>query len=123
MKTSASTTAPHPVGTAMLFAATFSALVLSSSYSHSAPLQGTLNCDAHSEKGELNWKIELDDSLPLAMIDDEDTPAEYSSSHVRVLLSLNGPSMFIGRESGRLVLSAADGRMLARGVCTSGITT
>ena len=70
-----------------------------------------------------DWRIELDASMPLAIVDDDDTPADYSPGHVRVRLAPDGPSLVIGLSSGRLIMSAPDGSTLAKGNCLMPVTT
>lgn len=81
------------------------------------PLTGALECTLELGDRQERWRVELDDALPLARVDDSDVRAEYSDAHVRLLLERGGRSATIGRESGRLILSAGDGRLLARGRC------
>jgi hypothetical protein len=69
-----------------------------------------------------NWRIELDPSMPLAIVCDDDTPADYSPGHVRVRLAPDGPSLLIGLSSGRLVMLAPDGSNLAKGSCLIPVT-
>ena len=81
--------------------------------------ENTLHChaiDTINRRSE--WRIQLDDSTPLAIVDDEDALADYSQGHVRVRLEADGPSLVIGRASGRLVIAAPDGTTLAKGNCT-----
>lgn len=87
-------------------------------------LMTTLQCHTENRNSQrMDWKIQLDESLPLAIVDDNDTPADYSASHIRVRLAANGPSLVIGRVSGRIVLSATDGTTLAVGHCTAPLHT
>lgn len=76
-----------------------------------------LHCRALIDASDVTWTIELDHDIPLAIVDSEDTPAEYSSGHVSVRLTANGPNLFIGLHSGRLLVTAADGAMLGKGMC------
>jgi len=71
------------------------------------------------DKGQqrINWSIELDASMPLAIVNDNETQADYSSGHVLVRLAPNGPSLLIGLSSGRLLMLAPDGSTLAKGSC------
>lgn len=83
------------------------------------PLAGAVECTLQVGDRVERWRVELLDALPLASVDDADVPAEYSGKHVRLLLERGGRSATIGRESGRLVLTAGDGRLLARGRCAA----
>jgi hypothetical protein len=88
------------------------------------PAAGRISCvlsapenDAAGQKWP-KWQIELDDSTPLAVVDDSDTPADYSPYHVRIRLSYDGPVLTIGRVSGRILASDNDGTTLGVGRCT-----
>ena len=85
----------------------------------------TLQCYAIDQgQRRIDWRIELNESMPLAIVDDDDTPADYSSSgHVMVRLAPEGPALVIGLSSGRLIMAAADGSTLARGNCLPPVTT
>lgn len=76
-----------------------------------------LQCRASLGARDIEWTIELDDALPLAIVDNLDTPAEYSDRHVRVRLAASGPNLFIGLASGRLLVTAVDGQTLGKGIC------
>lgn len=67
---------------------------------------------------QTDWRIELDESIPLAVVDDSDLPADYSVSHVRIRLAIDGPVLTIGRISGRLVATDRTGKRLGLGRCT-----
>lgn len=83
-----------------------------------------LQCQAmDADSRRITWQVQLDESIPLAIVNEDDTPAEYSVGHVRVHLAAGGPSLLIGRSTGRLVLSAPDGSVLARGMCMAPVTT
>jgi hypothetical protein len=82
------------------------------------PLTGAVDCTIDMDDRVERWRVELDDAVPLASVDGADVPAEYSGAHVRLLLERGGRAATIGRESGRLVLMAGDGRLLAHGRCT-----
>lgn len=88
-----------------------------------AGLEAKLQCSARMGNQDVSWQVEIHDNLPLATVDDFDTPADYSASHVRVRLDARGPVLFIGRVTGRMVLSSPDGQTLARGQCTGGMPT
>lgn len=77
----------------------------------------TLHCRASVGASDVGWTVELDDAIPLATVDREDTPAEYSTGHVRIRLAANGPNLVIGLVSGRLLVTAADGSALGKGRC------
>lgn len=77
-----------------------------------------LRCQALDQGNQrLNWSVQLDESMPLAIVDEEDMPAQYSVAHIRVHLAAGGPSLLIGRVTGRFVLAALDGSILAKGNC------
>jgi hypothetical protein len=76
-----------------------------------------LDCRAMIGTRDVAWTVELDQAIPLAIVDSEDTPAEYSSGHASVRLSPGGPNLFIGLHTGRLLVTAANGAMLGRGTC------
>lgn len=76
-----------------------------------------LQCRASFGAGDIEWTVELDEATPLAMVDNLDTPADYSKGHVRVRLAASGPNLFIGLASGRLLVTAVDGQALGRGHC------
>ncbi len=78
----------------------------------------TLDCRAALGDTAVRWEVELDSSLPLAVVDGDDAPAEYAAAHARVRLAAIGPSLLIGLASGRLLVSDGDGRPLALGRCT-----
>lgn len=80
-------------------------------------LNGAVDCTLEVGDQVQHWRVELDDAWPLASVDDADVRAEYSAAHVRLLLERGGRSATIGRQSGRLLLVAADGRLLGRGRC------
>lgn len=86
-----------------------------------APIEGSpvaLDCRAALGSTQVRWEIELHDSLPLAVVDGDDTPADYAASHARVRLAAGGPSLVIGRVSGRLVISDSAGLTLGSGQCS-----
>lgn len=68
--------------------------------------------------GQTDWRIELDESIPLAVVDDSDLPADYSVSHVRIRLAIDGPVLTIGRISGRIVATDRAGKRLGFGHCS-----
>jgi hypothetical protein len=76
-----------------------------------------LHCRASLGATEMEWTVELNDSIPLATVDSLDAPAEYSNGHARVRLSASGPNLFIGLASGRLLVTAVDGQSLGKGAC------
>lgn len=94
-----------------------------SSAASATGLEGMLRCSAHLGNQSLSWQVEINDNIPLAIVDEQDTPAEYSASHVRVRLEMNGPELFIGRMTGKMVLSAPDGKTMALGQCSGGVMT
>jgi hypothetical protein len=83
-----------------------------------AAMPQTLDCRAALGDAAVRWEVELDASLPLAVVDGDDAPAEYASSHARVRLAVAGPSLLIGLVSGRMVVNDGAGRRLALGRCT-----
>ena len=76
-----------------------------------------LQCRASAGATNFAWTIELDDAIPLAIVNNDDTPADYSAGHVRVRLAPSGPTLVIGLISGRLLMTASDGRSLGSGQC------
>lgn len=78
----------------------------------------TLDCRATLENTPVRWEVELHGSLPIAVVDGVDAPADYAASHARVRLAASGPSLLIGRVTGRLVISDAAGLTLGSGQCT-----
>ena len=107
-----SNTLIHLVAAASLFAA--------SSAAQAEPQAGTSNqlqCRATLGANEVIWNLELDDSIPLAVVNDFETPAEYAPSHATVRLSHGGPSLIIGRSTGRLMVADAGGKTIAVGGC------
>lgn len=76
-----------------------------------------LQCRASLGATDMEWAVELDEAIPLATVDNLDTPAEYSNGHARVRLSASGPNLFIGLASGRLLVTAIDGHALGKGNC------
>ncbi len=81
-----------------------------------------LDCRADIGGQPVAWKVELDPSLPLATVDDGDAPADYSESHAQIRLGISAPSLFIGLGTGRLLVSAADGRPVGQGLCVAGLS-
>lgn len=83
---------------------------------------GQLNCRVAIEDdqtiGQTDWRIELDESIPLAVVDDSDRPADYSESHIRIRLAIDGPVLTIGRVSGRIVATDRSGKRLGFGHCS-----
>ena len=80
-------------------------------------LIGTLDCQLAAENSNTHWTVELDSSIPIAVLDDHDHPAEYSNEHIQIRLALEGPVITIGRASGRLLLSDAHGKTMGTGRC------
>lgn len=85
------------------------------------PLTGSLRCSVELDSRTLSWKIELNDRTLLATVDGLEVPAKYSASHAQLQLAPDGRSVVIGRRTGRLLLTAPDGRTLAYGLCVAGI--
>jgi hypothetical protein len=77
-----------------------------------------IECTAESGTTSLVWHIDLDDDLPIATVNDSDAPVDFAGAHVRVRLAANGPNLFIGRVSGRLVIATPEGATLGAGRCT-----
>lgn len=77
-----------------------------------------LDCRAVLGSAPVRWQVELHDALPLAVVDGEDVPAAYAPSHATLRLAASGPSLFIGRATGRLVISDGAGATLGRGQCS-----
>lgn len=85
-------------------------------------LDGLVRCDA-AAAGIAVLNVELDARIPIAVVDDEDRPASYSESHVRIRLAPEGPDLTIGRSSGRFLAIGANGQIVSYGLCTPGIKT
>lgn len=113
--------APRHLGPAV-FAAALAAIAPASTAvaDHAAPLTGVLRCDA-AVAGTAALVVELDPRIPIAVVDDEDRPASYSESHVRIRLAPEGPELTIGRASGRFLAVRADGEVVSYGRCLSGL--
>lgn len=102
----------------MAFGAALGAMVPAVSLAAPGLADGpTLQCQASIGASSIAWTVELDHAVPLATVDSEDTPAEYANGHVSIRLAASGPNLFIGLHSGRLLVTAADGRALGRGLC------
>lgn len=79
-------------------------------------LSGSLDCTPiNASRGV--WVVELDERIPIAVIGDEDRPADYSSAHVLIRLTPEGATMTIGRSSGRYLASAPGGEVIDQGRC------
>lgn len=78
---------------------------------------GQLDCSIFSGTSETRWKVELDEAVPIAQVDEQDRPAEYSIAHVQIRLSIDGPMLTIGRTTGRAVASDNNGVTLGMGSC------
>jgi hypothetical protein len=86
------------------------------------PAAGRVSCaliEPAASVAGLKWQIELDDTSSLAVVDDSDSPADYSPYHIRIRLSYDGPVLTIGRVSGRILASDNDGNTLGIGRCTA----
>jgi len=81
-----------------------------------ANLSGTLDCTPNNASSGV-WMVELDERIPIAVLGDEDRPADYTPSHVRIRLSPEGATMTIGRATGRYLASNASGEVLDQGRC------
>lgn len=106
------------IALALLLAATATA----STAGGEAPA-GVYECPGLAAGEPARWTIEFDERLPLATVNDEDLPADYTPSHIVIRLARQGPTLTIGRTSGRLVASAAGGDTVALGRCTARVTT
>lgn len=84
---------------------------------------GMYDCPALSGAETARWTIEFDERLPLATVNDEDLPAAYTPSHIVIRLGRQGPTLTLGRVTGRLVASTAGGETIALGSCTSRLRT
>ena len=84
-------------------------------------LAGTYDCVAQSAQPAGSapaWTIEYDERMQLAVVNDEDQPADYSPSHIRIRLEPNGPTLTIGRVTGRVLALSDSGETIALGRCT-----
>ena len=86
-----------------------------------AGLTGSLSCTPMSVSGS-TWGLELDERIPLAIVDDEDKPADYSPSHVRIQMAPEGLTMTIGRSTGQYLANSDNGEVLGYGTCQARIT-
>ena len=102
----------------LFFAALFATATIASA---SEPLTGSLRCSVELDSRTVNWNIELDHRTLLAHVDGLEVPAKYSASHAQLQLHQDDRSVVIGRQTGRLLLVAPDGRTLAYGRCVAGI--
>lgn len=82
-------------------------------------LAGILDCPAPDGSAEHTLAIELDENLPLAVVNDEERPAYYETSHILILLDRDGPALTIGRSSGRIVAFTPGGESVALGTCSA----
>ena len=79
---------------------------------------GVLECPA---PGGGTQRIELDEGLPIAVIDDEERPALYNTSHVLIRLDPEGRTLTIGRVTGRILASTPGREPTLLGQCTAPI--
>lgn len=82
---------------------------------------GTLTC-ALADETKANVQevmVQFDEGIPVASIDDSDHPADYTSSHIRIRLTSDGPVLTIGRTTGRAVLQDRSGTPMGSGRCES----
>ena len=112
-------TSKNILGAMLIFAAPFA----SAGTAMSIELAGTYQCATPQGSMAARWTIELDDRVPLAVVNDEDRPAEYTPLHIRILLAPEGPMLTIGRISGRVLESSPSGETLALGQCERAIHT
>ncbi len=77
----------------------------------------SVECRAQVSNSEKAWIVELDSTVPLAAVNSDDVPAEYSSGHARVRLALEGPALVIGLKTGRLLVTDAKGKGIGYGQC------
>lgn len=78
---------------------------------------GELTCTLAGGGKHASWQVQLDDAVPLALVDGQDLPADYSSAHIQIRLAIDGPTLTIGRSTGRIVASSVDGVTLGKGFC------
>jgi hypothetical protein len=76
-----------------------------------------LQCRALVNNADKAWSVELDSTIPLAVVNSHDVPADYSASHARLRLALDGPALVIGLKSGRLLVTDAQGKRIGYGSC------
>ena len=81
---------------------------------------GVFDCPAASGG---THRIEFDERLPIAVIDDEEHPADYNVWHVRIRLDPEGRMLTIGRLSGRILASAPGSEPTLLGHCTARLRT
>lgn len=82
-----------------------------------APLAGMLTCSADDGTQVRSWRLEIGGADGRVQVDGRPVAAVMSPSHVEIRLRPAGPVLTVGRQSGRLLVSAPDGRVLARGQC------
>ena len=102
-------------------AITFAALVAlfpALAFAETKILASTLECPAPAGSTARTLAIDLDEDLPLAVVNDEERPAYYTPSHIRILLDRDGATLTIGRSSGRIVAVTPGGETMALGTCS-----
>ena len=81
---------------------------------------GFLACAiADGAKESVQILVEFDERVPVASINESDHPADYTASHIRIRLTLDGPVLTIGRATGRALLLDRSGTPMGSGRCES----
>lgn len=81
-------------------------------------IAGVFDCPAPGGSELKMLTIEIDDTVPLAVVNDEDRPADYTPSHIRILLEPGGQVLTIGRVTGRILASRPGTEPTLLGQCT-----
>jgi hypothetical protein len=82
---------------------------------------GVFDCPAPAGSGLAALAIEIDERIPLAVVNEEDRPADYTPSHIRILLEPGGSVLTIGRVTGRILASAPGSEPVLLGQCAARI--
>lgn len=113
----------NPIRRIALLAALLSSAGLAAAPA-SAPMMtvaGVFDCPAPGGSGLATLAIEIDDSIPLAVVNEEDRPADYTPSHIRILLEPGGHILTIGRVTGRILASTPGSEPVLLGRCAARI--
>ena len=80
-------------------------------------------CQTQIGGKSLVFQLALDDATLFVQMDADRAPATYTASHVKFRPAGNGPVFLMGRVTGRLLLTDANGATLGVGRCTAGPIT
>lgn len=81
------------------------------------------DCPAPASSDAATLTIEIDDRVPLAVVNEEDRPADYTPSHIRIQLDRGGDTLTIGRITGRILASRPGTDPVLLGRCIERIRT